>query len=162
MSSRKNSRNAEGTFDPFSKDDVPVEEFSHGRFGSRYQALGRFGGGAHVGVVLEELPPGLQSNQLHYHLLEEEHVFMLEGSLTVLLGDRRHEMKPGDYVCFPAGQKVGHALFNHTSEACRYLLVGESNPADVVVYPETGRVGVRLTGEGYRKAATMEYWEDVG
>ena len=26
-------------------------------------------------------------------------------------------------------------------------------------YPDTQRVSVRLTGEGYQKTATMEYWE---
>ena len=30
---------------------------------------------------------------------------------------------------------------------------------DVAVFPETGRVSVRLTGEGYRKSAVMDYWE---
>jgi len=29
----------------------------------------------------------------------------------------------------------------------------------VVVYTDSGRVGVRLLGEGYRKSATMDYWE---
>ncbi|WP_292444257.1 hypothetical protein [Mesorhizobium sp.] len=70
-------------------------------------------------------------------------------------------MNAGDYVCFPAGQKVGHSLYNHTNAICRYLLVGERNPHDVIVYPESGRVGVRLTGEGYRKSSTMDYWEDI-
>lgn len=36
---------------------------------------------------------------------------------------------------------------------------GERNPNDVIVYTDSGRVGVRLTGEGYRKSATMDYWE---
>jgi len=30
---------------------------------------------------------------------------------------------------------------------------------DVAVFPETARVSVRLTGEGYRKSAVMDYWE---
>jgi len=30
---------------------------------------------------------------------------------------------------------------------------------DVIVYTDSGRVGVRLTGEGYRKSATLGYWE---
>ena len=76
-----------------------------------------------------------------------------------LLGDRTHELRPGSHVCFPAGQAVGHALLNRGTSVCRYLLVGERNPHDVVVYPDTGRIGVRLTGEGYRKSAVMDYWE---
>lgn len=40
-----------------------------------------------------------------------------------------------------------------------YLVFGNSHHGDVAVFPETGRVGVKLMGEGYRKSATMEYWE---
>lgn len=70
-------------------------------------------------------------------------------------------MKAGDYVCFPAGQKVGHSLYNHTDAPCRYIIIGERNPNDVIVYPESGRVSVRLTGEGYSGASVMEYWEGI-
>ena len=89
-----------------------------------------------------------------------EHLLILEGSLTLRLGDRTYEMSAGNYVCFPAGQKAAHALINQGAAPCRYLLIGERNPSDVIVYPDSGRVGVRLTGEGYRKSATMEYWDD--
>lgn len=164
MTDRQNAANAAGIFEPFRVDEVPVEVFSHGRFGSRFRQLSNYGGGSHVGVAMEELAPGQQSNMRHYHMLEEEHVLVLEGSMTVLLGDDKYEISAGSYVCFPAGQKVGHALVNNGSSICRYLLIGERNPHDVIVYPDTGRVGVRLTGEGYRQSATMEYWEgaDIG
>ena len=161
MTDKPSSRNADGVFEPFAAARVPSEEFSRGRFGSRWQALSRFGGGSHVGVVLEELPPGKQSNQVHYHMLEEEHVFVLEGTMTVLLGGKSYPVKAGDYVCFPAGQAAGHALLNEATEPCRYLLIGENNPNEVAVFPETGRVSVRALGEGYRRSAIMDYWEGV-
>jgi uncharacterized cupin superfamily protein len=94
-------------------------------------------------------------------MLEEEHVYILEGALTLVLGDGSYEMSAGDYVCFPAGQKAGHALVNRGDATCWYLIIGERNPNDVVVFTELGRVSVRLTGEGYRKSATMDYWEGV-
>jgi uncharacterized cupin superfamily protein len=159
MTQRQNSANAAGIFEPFRVDEAPVEVFSHGRFGSRFRELTVFGGGSHVGVAMEELAPGQQSNMRHYHMLEEEHVLVLEGAMTLLLGDQRFEMSAGSYVCFPAGQKAGHALVNDSPAVCRYLLIGERNPHDVIVYPDTDRIGVRLTGEGYRKSATMDYWE---
>jgi uncharacterized cupin superfamily protein len=81
---------------------------------------------------METLEPGKQACPAHYHMLEEEHLLMLEGA---------------------------HALINQGTAPCRYLLIGERNPSDVIVYPDSGRVGVRLTGEGYRKSATMEYWD---
>lgn len=161
MSDKPSSRNTDGIYEPFAATVVPSDEIFRGRFGSRWQALSQFGGGSHVGVVLEELPPGKQSNQVHYHMLEEEHVFVLEGTMTVLLGGKSYPVGPGDYVCFPAGQAAGHALLNEGTAPCRYLLIGENNPNEVAVFPETGRVSVRALGEGYRRSARMEYWEDV-
>jgi uncharacterized cupin superfamily protein len=160
MSKKPTSINAEGIFEPFSVDVVPWNEHAHGkRFGSRYKELGKFGGGSHVGVCLEELAPGKQTCPVHYHMLEEEHLLMIEGSATLQLGDKSFALSAGSYICFPAGQKAGHTLINAGDAPCRYLIVGERNPHDVIVYPESGRVSVRLTGEGYRKSATMDYWE---
>jgi len=94
-------------------------------------------------------------------MLEEEHVFVLEGGLSLQLGPKTYELSAGHYVCFPAGQRAGHSLINRTEKPCRYLVFGNPQPSDVVVFPETGRVSVRLTGESYRKSPTIEYWEGV-
>jgi uncharacterized cupin superfamily protein len=162
MNRRADSAGADGVFEPFDIAEVPWEEFSHGeRFGMRFQHLSTFGGATQIGIANEVLAPGRQANPLHYHLLEEEHVFILEGSLTLRLGDQSYVMSAGHYVCFPAGQKVGHSLFNHTTQPCRYLIIGNSHPHDVAVFPETGRVSVKLTGEAYRRSATMDYWENI-
>ena len=62
------------------------------------------------------------------------------GTMTYMLSSRH-------YVCFPAGQRVGHSLVNHTSEPWRYLVFGNPQPHDVAVFPESGRESVKLTGE---------------
>ena len=162
MTNTTSSINADGTFEPFEISRVPMESFAHGdRFGMRFQCLSAFGGGKQITVCMEVPAPGKQANQAHYHLLEEEHVFILEGGLTLRLGEKTFELSPGHYVCFPAGQKAGHALINNTSEACRYLIMGNPQPHDVVVFTDSGRVSVRLTGESYRQSETMDYWEGV-
>lgn len=160
MSDKTSSKNPEGIYEPFATDEVPWEDFSRGeRFGTRFRQLGAFGGCSHVGVCMEEISPGKQAYPAHYHFLEEEHLLVLEGSLTLRLGERTYPMTAGDYVCFPAGQKAGHALVNEGDDVCRYLVIGERNPNEVIVYPDSGRVSVRLTGEGYRGSQTMDYWE---
>lgn len=162
MSDPQNSKNALGVFEPFPIDQVPWETASKGnRFGMAYQYLTGYGGGSQIAVANEVLQPGQQANPLHYHLLEEEHIFMLEGALTVRLGDTSYILNVGHYVCFPAGQAVGHALINHSDTPCRYLIIGNPQPHDVAVFPETGRVSVKLMGEGYSNKATLEYWEGV-
>lgn len=162
MDEKPSSANAAGIFEPFAVAQVPWEAFSRGkRFAIRYQQLGQYGGGSHVGVRMEVLEPGCQACPAHYHMLEEEHLLILEGALTLRLADQSYPMTAGDYACFPAGQKAGHALVNETERPCRYLIIGERNPNDVIFYTESGRVGVRLAGEGYRQSATMSYWEGI-
>ncbi|AIY42419.1 hypothetical protein LT85_3261 [Collimonas arenae] len=161
-SEQPTSKNAEGVFEPFDISRVPWVEFARGeRFGLRYQHLSSFGGATQIGVANEVLEPGKQANQSHYHLLEEEHIFVLEGNLTLELGEQTFELTAGHYVCFPAGQKVGHALINRSSALCRYLVFGNSHQGDVAIFPQTGRVDVKLMKKNYRESATMEYWEGV-
>jgi uncharacterized cupin superfamily protein len=150
---------------PISTRDVAWTEWSDApRFATRYQHLSMAvrGKDYRVGVAIEELPPGSQSAPAHYHIFEEEHVYMLEGALTVRIGDDRYEMKAGDYVCFPAGQWAGHCLINTSGAACRYVVVGERHPNEVAVYTDSNKVMVRAAG-GWRAildlAATRGYWD---
>jgi uncharacterized cupin superfamily protein len=160
VSEQPTSENVDGLFEPFSIDQVPWEEYSHDqRFGVRYRSIGDYGGGSHLGVSMEVLEPGKQAYPMHLHLLEEEHLLILEGAATLRLGDQSFEMAAGSCVCFHAGQKAAHALINSTDAPCRYLIIGERHPHDVVVFTDSGRVGVKLMGEGYRKSATMDHWE---
>jgi uncharacterized cupin superfamily protein len=134
---------------PISSLDVAWEDWSEvPRFGVRYRHLSSaaLGEDYRVGVAIEELAPGKQSSPAHYHIFEEEHVYLLEGALTVRIGSASHEMKPGDYVCFPAGQKAGHCLINKSGAVARYVIVGERNPSEVAVYTDSSKVLVRALG----------------
>ena len=157
------------TIKPCSSLDVPWEEWSEiPRFSLRYRHLSRatLGENYHVGVAIEELDPGKQSAPAHYHIFEEEHLYLLEGNLTVRIGDGTFAMTAGDYVCFPAGQKAGHCLINNSSTTCRYVILGERNPNEVAIYTDSHKLLVRALG---RRAildltARRSYWdgEDTG
>ena len=99
------------------------------------RALCDVGGKAKVGVGLMDLPAGSNTKRAHYHTLEEEHIYVIEGSTTLHLRDRSFLLKPGSYVCFPAGQPQAHYLENDSSETCRFLIVGERITQDKVIYP---------------------------
>src|SRR5262249_36978259 len=149
---------------PFSSLDVAWEEWSDvPRFGVRYRhlALAAIGKDYHVGVAIEELGPGKQSAPAHYHIFEEEHVYILEGALTVRIGADSYDMTAGDYVCFPAGQKAGHCLINNSGAPCRYVIVGERNPNEVAVYTDSNKVLVRALGgrQIVDLAARRGYWD---
>src|SRR5262252_7604533 len=149
---------------PISSGELPWTEWSEvPRFEVRYRHLSRaaLGDDYHVGVAVEELGPGKQSAPLHYHIFEEEHVYILEGRLTLRLGADSHEMAAGDYVCFPAGQKAGHCLVNDSGAPCRYVIVGECNPNEVAVYTDSNKVLVRALGRRtiLDLAARRGYWD---
>ena len=154
----------ERTYTPISIDDVPWTEWSDvPRFGLRYKhlSLAALGEDYRIGVAIEELPPGMQTAPAHYHIFEEEHLYLLEGTLTVRLGDARYTMQPGDYVCFPAGQKAGHCLINETAGICRYVIIGENKEDEVVVYTDSNKVLLRSLGRRalFDLSATRGYWD---
>lgn len=154
----------ERTYAPMSIDDVEWEEWSDlPRFGIRYRHLSSavLGKDYRIGVAIEELPPGMQTAPAHYHIFEEEHLYLLEGNLTLRLGNDRHLMKPGDYVCFPAGQKAGHCLINETDATARYVIIGENNPNEVVVYTDSNKVLLRSLGRRalFDLAGKRGYWD---
>jgi uncharacterized cupin superfamily protein len=103
----------------------------------RGRALCDVGGKAKVGVGLMELPPGSNTKPSHWHSKEEEHLYALSGSAILHLGIERHVLSAGVYVCFPAGQAVGHHLENVGSQPFVYLIVGERIDSDQVTYPES-------------------------
>ena len=98
----------------------------------------------HVGFGIMDLPPGCHTGTAHYHMKEEEQLYVLTGSMEVRLGKSWHTVGPGDYVWFPAGEATEHKLRNRNNEACQFLLLGERRKDEVVVYPDTEQVHVRL------------------
>ena len=121
---------------PIHETDVPAETWYAGTDREvRGKALSDVDGRARVGVGLLELPPGSNTLPGHYHTEEEEHLYVLEGTLTVHLGNRIFELRPGCYLRFPAAQAVAHYLSNEGNETVRYLMIGERIETDQVVYP---------------------------
>jgi uncharacterized cupin superfamily protein len=152
---------ADDPFVPLRVADVPWAEWSEGtRFGGRVQRVGDAAGAQRVGVLIEELPPKKQSAPLHWHTREEEHIWFLEGRATLRLGEERHAVQAGDYVCFPAGRALGHCIVNDSDAPCRYLVVGERLPDDVCVYPDSRKVLIRSAGRMVLSTTQpLDYWD---
>ena len=142
---RQTTVSPEGLREPFAIDDVPWSKNSAGS--TAFKRLGRYGGGSQVGVGIDVLKPGQYSNHFHYHLKEEEHIFILKGAATLVLGPRKYVMKERDYCCFPAGQRAGHHLFNHTQRNCVFLTIGDNHADEIVCFPNTGKARVCATGK---------------
>lgn len=97
-------------------------------------ALSDVGGEAKIGFGILELSPGSNTLPAHYHTLEDEHLYVLEGKGTLHLGDSTYPLVRGSYVNFPAGQKAHHYLSNEAEGVLKYIIVGERIQEDHVYY----------------------------
>jgi uncharacterized cupin superfamily protein len=127
--------------------------------------IGRQVGTRSLGASLWEIPPGEAAYPYHYHLAEEELIIVLSGRprLRTPAGWRR--LAKGEVVSFPVGESGGHQILNDTDDQVRMLAVSTQRP-DVVVYPDSGKVGAferRPEGGGLHKLFRLEdevdYWE---
>jgi uncharacterized cupin superfamily protein len=146
--------------DPVNIQDLEWNEWNHGnKFGGKSKRISDAGGGQRIGVVLEELPPGRQSSPAHYHLSEEEHIWILQGQATLKIGEERRHVREGDYFCFLPGVEEPHCLVNEADVPCLYVVIGERRKDDVVIYPKSNKIFVRLLDRVYRNNP-VEYWLD--
>lgn len=92
--------------------------------------------GEKLGVRIERIEPGGTSSVHHFHTVEEEHVLIMSGNLTLVLGGDEQVLEEGDHVWFAGGEPTAHHLRNDTKETAQILVFGERCQEDVVVYPE--------------------------
>lgn len=92
------------------------------------------------GVNLVELPPGAASALRHWHSAEDEFVYVLSGTLTLITDAGEQELPAGSCAGFPRNADDGHCLVNKGDAPATYLEVGSRNPADRVVYPDVDMV----------------------
>lgn len=121
----------------------------------RYQAelLSDTGDLTQFGAFTETLWPGAKASQNHWHANEDELIYVLSGTVTLIEGDTVTDLVTGDAATFKAGVPTGHHLENRTGAVARYLVVGTRSGDDTVTYAETGETVTIADGEKvYRDA----------
>lgn len=111
---------------------APFADIVKGRLRRR---LGDHFGLADFGVNLTELAPGAASALPHFHTREDEFIYVLQGTLKLLLDGEAQTLHAGDCYGFKAGNRVAHQLVNDSNAPASYLEVGSRNADDAVVYP---------------------------
>jgi uncharacterized cupin superfamily protein len=130
------------------EDEVPWKEPGRGKFGARARWLGWTAGNRALGCTLYELPPGKLSFPYHWHTANEEGLYVLEGEATLRLAGEEMPLRAGHYVAFPTGEKGAHQVINHTQGTFRYLCFSTMQDPEVVLYPDSGKIGVSHRGPG--------------
>lgn len=154
-------------------DDVEWEEHEHGEeYAARRKQLTDKSGAEKLGASIYEVPPGKAAWPRHYHLVNEEAIFVQSGRGLLHCGRNKLEVKEGDWVSLPAGKKHAHKLVNHGDEPLRYLCVSTMEEPEVIKYPDSDKVGVfagsapggdkeKRTYQAYHKEEDgRDYWED--
>jgi len=121
-------------------------EFKAVAEGREKKALGEAVGLTHYGVNLVRLKPGAGSALRHWHVHEDEFVYVLKGELTLVTDAGEQVLGPGMAAGFPAGAEDGHNLINRTGKDALYLEIGDRHPAEEVHYPDVDLHGRRVDG----------------
>ena len=133
-----------------------------GKFSFRRSRIGPAIGLQKLGCALFVVPPGKIAFPYHAHSLMEEMCVILEGSGTLRHDGAEHPIRAGDVIASPVGKP--HQIVNTSSADLRYLVISNNEPVDVVVYPDSNKIGALSSAFGKtlwhvtgRNAATDYY-----
>jgi uncharacterized cupin superfamily protein len=112
---------------------APFDEPCRARVNKR---LGEAAGLTQFGVNLTRLLPGAWSSQRHWHLREDELVYVVEGEVVLVEDDGEHVLRRGECAGFKAGARNGHHLQNRSNADALVLTVGTRDDADSGEYPD--------------------------
>jgi uncharacterized cupin superfamily protein len=143
--------------------DQPRE---HDGFRALRAGIGRQAGAERLGASLWELPPGEAAYPYHAHLGEEELVIVLQGRPSLRTPEGWRELEQGEVVSFLRGEQGAHQLVNRGDAPVRFLAISTAGDPDVVLYPDSGKVGAyerRPGGPGlralFRRADEVGYYD---
>lgn len=123
--------------------DVPLDEFSGGGdFAMRFGRVGPLLGLKELGCALQVVPPGKKALPHHMHHVADEMMVILEGTGEYRWGDEFHAVGPGDLIGAPAATRA-HQLVNTGAGDLKYLAFSTNPGADVIEYPDSGKVAYR-------------------
>jgi len=88
------------------------------------------------GVNLVSLGPGGQSALRHWHTLEDEFVYVLEGEVVLVTDAGEQVLTAGMCAGYPAGSRDAHHFINRSAATAQYLEVGTRVKADLAIYPD--------------------------
>ena len=100
-----------------------------------------------IGINRTTLPPGKESSMRHWHVNEDEFVFLLEGEVVLRTNAGEQILKPGMCAGFPAGIEDGHQLINRSGQPAVYLEISNRQGEDSVYYSDPD-VDLMVTPKG--------------
>src|ERR1700728_2910869 len=112
------------------------EPFKRAVEGRSRKRLGNAASLDQFGVNLTTLKPGAASALRHWHEMEDEFVYMLEGELVLIEDGGETVLRAGDAAGFKANSGDGHCLVNKSNINAVYLEIGTRSKYERVDYPD--------------------------
>ena len=113
-----------------------------------------------------EVPPGQAAYPYHFHLGEEELLFVLAGAPALRTPEGWRDLAQGECVSFAVGERGAHQVVNRGGEPVRLLVVSTGASPDICVYPDSGKIGAyerRPDGGGlrelFRRSDAVDYYD---
>lgn len=118
--------------------------------------LGDAAGLTQFGVNLLRLDPGVWSSQRHWHVKEDEFVYVLEGEVVRVTEAGAEVLRAGDCAGFKAGVEDGHHIQNRSDRTAVLLEVGTRSDGDGAAYPDIDLL-LKVGAKGYSHADGTPY-----
>jgi uncharacterized cupin superfamily protein len=139
-------------------------------FRSNRARIGAAVGSQRLGCSLWEVPPGEAAYPYHFHYSDEELVFVMRGRPTLRTPEGNRQLEEGEVLHFQVGEQGAHQLVNQTEESVRFLSVSSHGRPDIVIYPDSNKLGVaprQPHGDGalrkfFHLEEAVDYWDREG
>lgn len=149
--------------------DIPTRTIHDGpRFGVALGDIDGALGTTQLGATLHVVPAGKTAWPYHRHHGNDELFYIVAGTGTYRVGERLLPIKAGDLIGAPAGGEA-HQIINSSDTELRYIAFANHGRADVIEYPDTGRIAVDIAHGNDReprqefslagKLTPFGYWE---
>jgi len=120
---------------PKAKQTNYPEPFATKMNGRLKRPLGDFFGLKNFGVNHTRLAPGAVTALRHHHSRQDEFIYVISGTPTLVTETDARLVEPGMCVGFRAGEPSSHHLVNNTDQEVMLLEVGDRTAGDSVTYP---------------------------
>ena len=95
---------------------------------------------------LRTAQPGSASALRHWHVKQDEFIYVISGELVLVTDDGEQLLTAGMCAGFAAGKTNGHHLVNRSAHDAVYLEVGDRTPGDAAAYPDDDLVACAVDG----------------
>ena len=132
-------------------DDLELKKRDQGLYGESNSGISDKIGAKKLSYSLSVVPPGKRAWPYHNHHNYEEMFLIISGTGILRFGKTEYEIKKHDVIaCPPGGQEVAHQIINTGDSDLSYFCLSDVGDAEVVEYPDSGKIGAYCKNLGKR------------